>query len=40
MLFRSLFNPGSAGYLRGTYGVITVRDKRIHFAHEELQRAR
>ena len=36
----ALFNPGSAGYLRGTYGVITVRDKRIHFAHEELQRAR
>lgn len=32
----TLFNPGSAGYLRGSYGVITIENKTLHFSHEHL----
>ncbi len=32
----TLFNPGAAGYLRGTFGVITIEDNTLHFSHEFL----
>ena len=32
----ALFNPGTLCGTRGSFGVVTVQDKNIRFAHEEL----
>ena len=32
----ALFNPGSAGYMHASFGVVTIRDKNIAFSHEEI----